>query len=83
MELKLLPKGTNSEDFSSSAESNPMVAPQVAGPFRITPQELTGIVNKYKERDENMQDIKYFDEQGGIDNLLKELNTDKSKGLCS
>ena len=44
--------------------------------FKITPQELTNIVNKYKERDENMQDIKYFQEKNGIDFLLDAL------GLC-
>jgi len=51
--------------------------------FKITPQELTNIVNKYKERDENMQDIKYFQEKNGIDFLLDALFTDKKKGISS
>ena len=51
--------------------------------FKITPQELTNIVNKYKERDENMQDIKYFQEKNGIDFLLDALSTDKKKGISS
>ena len=52
-------------------------------PFNITPQELTNIVNKYKERDENMQDINYFKEKGGINFLLEAVMTDKSKGISS
>ena len=52
-------------------------------PFTITPQELTNIVNKYKERDENMQDINYFKENGGIDPLLESIITNKTKGIHS
>ena len=52
-------------------------------PFNITPQELTNIVNKYKERDENFQDINYFREKGGIDFLLEAIITDKNKGIFS
>ena len=51
--------------------------------FDITPQELTNIVNKYKERDENMQDIKYFTEKKGIKFILDALSTDKKKGISS
>ena len=51
--------------------------------FDMTPQELTNIVNKYKERDENMQDIKYFTQKKGIDFILKALSTDKRKGISS
>ena len=51
--------------------------------FDMSPQELTNIVNKYKERDENMQDIKYFQEKKGIDFILKSLATDKRKGISS
>ena len=52
-------------------------------PFSISPQELTNIVNKYKERDENMQDINYFKQKGGIDFLLESVMTDKNKGISS
>ena len=52
-------------------------------PFAISPQELTNIVNKYKERDENMQDINYFKQKGGIDFLLESVMTDKNKGISS
>ena len=51
--------------------------------FDILPGELTEIVNKYKERDENFQDIKYFKDKGGINPLLTSLNTDKNNGISS
>ena len=51
--------------------------------FNILPDELTEIVNKYKERDENFQDIKYFKDKGGINPLLTSLNTDKNNGISS
>ena len=51
--------------------------------FNITPEELTNIVNRYKERDENMQDINYFKEKGGINFLLEAIATDKNKGIYS
>ena len=51
--------------------------------FNISPQELTNIVNKYKERDENMQDIKYFQEKNGIDFLLNAVDTSKTTGINS
>ena len=54
-----------------------------AYPFTISPQELTNIVNKYKERDENMQDINYFKDKGGINFLLDSVKTDKDKGIFS
>ena len=51
--------------------------------FKISPQELTNIINKYKDRDENYQDIKYFINEGGINNLLSCLETDKMTGINS
>ena len=54
-----------------------------AYPFTISPQELTNIVNKYKERDDNMQDINYFMEKNGIDFILESVKTDKDKGIFS
>ena len=53
------------------------------GMFGISAQDLTNIVNKYKERDENMQDISYFNDQGGINNILSALKTDKTSGISS
>ena len=53
------------------------------GLFNISPQELTDIVNKYKERDENMQDIHYFSDKGGVAKLLTALGTDKNYGISS
>ena len=54
-----------------------------ADPFTIKPEELTDIVKKYKERDENMQDINHFMKTEGIDYLLNGLITDKTKGISS
>ena len=54
-----------------------------ADPFTIKPEELTGIVKKYRERDENMQDINHFIDKDGIDYLLNDLITDKTKGISS
>ena len=51
--------------------------------FKITPQELTDIVNKYKERDENFQDINYFKENNGVKHILKSLDTDEVKGIIT
>ena len=51
--------------------------------FQMLPSDLTNIVNKYKERDENIQDIRYFKEKGGINPLLNAINTDKNKGIAS
>ena len=68
---KLLPKEyDDNDDF-----------PENVGGFGISPQDLTDIVNKYKERDENMQDINYFIDNNGIDKLLKDIATDKTKGI--
>ena len=79
MEEALLPDETKetSEIFPTSKSG------QKTGSFNISAQELTDIVNKYKERDENMQDIKYFSQQGGINKLLEALQTDKINGISS
>ena len=66
---------TSTEFNSNSTSDNEL--------FKISPQELTNIVNKYKERDENCQDIKYFINEGGINNLLSSLETDKIIGINS
>ena len=34
--------------------------------FSISPQELSNLMNLYKDRTENYNDIKYFQEKGGI-----------------
>ena len=63
---------------------------QANNAFSVTPDELVGIVNLYKERDENMNDIKHFSdpnvikgENEGIDYLLKAIATDKTQGISS
>ena len=54
-----------------------------ANPFTIKPEELTEIVNKYKERDQNMQDINHFNNEDGVNSLLTSLATDKVNGITS
>ena len=51
--------------------------------FKITPKELTHIVELYKERTDNFGEIKYFEEQGGISKLLQKLDTDEKNGIKS
>ena len=91
MELHLL-DGVENTKLVSSTGSNirntditpgPKYADKSSLSFNISPQELTEIVNKYKERDENMQDINYFNEKGGINQLLSDLCTDKKIGISS
>ena len=50
--------------------------------FNITPEDLENIMNLYKERDEEYQDLNYF-ENNSIDNLLQSLQTDKKDGIIS
>ena len=93
MELHLLQKDYPNESESNSLALNSICTNSSQGQnnivnikpsaFNISPHDLTEIVNKYKERDENMQDIKYFSEQGGIDKLLNELGTNKTTGISS
>ena len=54
-----------------------------ADPFTIKPEELTDIVNKYKERDQNMQDLNHFNNEEGVNSLLTSLATDKVNGISS
>jgi len=51
--------------------------------FKISPQELINIMNLYKDRADNYDELKYFEEQGGIDDLLNKLDTDKKNGISS
>ena len=84
MEEGLLPN--DSRDSSDLMYTDKMVnkkGGQSDGLFGISAHELTEIVNKYKERDENMQDIHYFSDKGGIASLLKDLGTDKTNGISS
>ena len=72
-----LASGFMSDVPSNIAEINTNTKPKINSDlipqdFKVSPQELTNIVNKYKERDENMQDIKYFKEKNGIDRCLED-----------
>jgi len=84
MEEELISKDSaiNSEGVYVADPSTPMLNNnQGGGAFNLTAQDLTALVNKYKERDENMQDINYFIEKGGIEPILKDLGTDKKNGI--
>ena len=69
--------------YVASVASNLQSNNQVSSVFGISPQDLTQLVDKYKERDENMQDINHFTQKGGINYLLEALSTDKTNGISS
>ena len=71
------------EISTSSTDSKISDSNEITDIFKITPRELTDIINLYKERTDNFEEIKYFEEQGGIDNLLNILDTDKKNGISS
>ena len=83
MEEGLLPDDSRESSDMAYLKKGPGEGGSNVGGFGVTAQELTDIVNKYKERDENMQDIHYFNDKGGINFLLKELQTDKTNGISS
>ena len=51
--------------------------------FNITPKELSNLMNLYKDRSGNYNDIKYFKEKGGILPLLLSLKTDAKLGIST
>ena len=51
--------------------------------FGIDAIELEKIIGKYKERGAEYQDIKYFEENGGPENLFTKLKTDSEKGISN
>ena len=51
--------------------------------FNITPKELSNLMNLYKDRQGNYNDIKYFKEKGGILPLLLALKTDAKQGIST
>ena len=51
--------------------------------FKISVQQLEVIMNNYKERGNDYQDLKYFQKQNGIDKLINALLTDKTTGISS
>ena len=63
------------ESESDKSESNPS--------FSITPKELSNLMNLYKDRSDNYNDIKYFQEKGGILPLLTSLKTDAKHGIST
>ena len=69
----------NTSNISSSTIDTNSLMPK----FKIEPHQLADIMNLYKERTEDYEDIKYFDEQGGIEELLKKLDTNQKTGITS
>ena len=76
--------------YIASGSSPAQGSVQASNAFSVTPDDLVAIVNLYKERDENMNDIRHFSdpnvikgENEGIDYLLKALATDKTQGISS
>ena len=76
--------------YIASGSSPAQGSAQASNAFSVTPDDLVAIVNLYKERDENMNDIRHFSdpnvikgENEGIDYLLKALATDKTQGISS
>jgi len=76
--------------YITSGSSPAQGSGQANNAFTVTPDDLVSIVNLYKERDENMNDIRHFSdpnvikgENEGIDYLLKAIATDKTQGISS
>ena len=74
---------TSSEDINTNNSIVNENNNSINNLFQISPKELTHIMELYKERGDNFEEIKYFEEEGGIDNLLKKLDTDKKNGITS
>ena len=71
--ISIITGETKSEDNISNLENI----------FGITPKELSHITELYKERADNFEEIKFFEEQGGISSLLDKLDTDEKDGISS
>lgn len=51
--------------------------------FNISAKELSHIVEKYKERGDDMLDLKYFRDEQSVEYLLETLKTDVDNGISS
>ena len=51
--------------------------------FGIKPHKLETIMGKYKERGTDYKDLKYFQRQGGVSNLISQLKTSETTGIFS
>ena len=70
----------------NNGAKSPVIEPEILNDkhsFSITPQELSNLMNLYKDRSENYNDIKYFQEKGGILSLLTSLKTDAKHGIST
>ena len=75
-------------DETSSIINHPSKPPISSSPtdshsFNISPKELSNLMNLYKDRQGNYNDIKYFKEKGGILPLLLSLKTDAKQGIST
>ena len=68
---------------SKSPISNNLSQQSESQSFNITPKELSNLMNLYKDRSGNYNDIKYFQEKGGILPLLLSLKTDAKHGIST
>ena len=68
---------------SKSQASNTTFQQSESQSFNITPKELSNLMNLYKDRSGNYNDIKYFQEKGGILPLLLSLKTDAKHGIST
>ena len=68
-------KSTQPEIESNESQSN--------SSFSITPKDLSNLMNLYKDRSDNYNDIKYFQKKGGILPLLTSLKTDAKNGIST
>ena len=69
----------NINNISTSSLNTSSLTPK----FKIEPNELAEIMNLYKERTEDYEDIRYFDDHGGIEELLNKLETNKKTGILT
>ena len=77
--MEPIPEQNESENNRNNENA---VDPSMYG-FGIDAIELEKIISKYKERGADYQDIKYFEEHGGPEELFKKLKTDSDKGITN
>lgn len=68
-------------DKEGPPSSERMLSPEALR-FGIDVSELEKIMGLYKERGTNYADLEYFERQGGVEKLLKALETDTERGIA-
>ena len=77
--MEIIPEQNESEGNKTNSNK---VDPSMYG-FGIDAIQLEKIISKYKERGEDYQDIKYFEDNGGPETLFEALKTDAEKGISN